>query len=100
MVTLPTPSNIIWTQAERETPMEQERRAVLQAEAAVKALWAIYDAELETLRHRAPRMFGRVPARLSGALTQAQTLLETYDYFLARYAEAGLSPEDAAAAWE
>jgi hypothetical protein len=45
-------------------------------------------------------MFGRILGHLSTALLQGQTLLEAYDYFQVRCAEAGISPEDAAAAWD
>jgi hypothetical protein len=95
-----TSPNLIWHQADRDTPSEQERRSILQAEAAVKALWAIYDAELASLQQRAPKMFSRILGQLSTALNQAQTLLEAYDYYQVRCAEAGISPEDAAAAWD
>jgi hypothetical protein len=94
-------SNIIWKQADRETPTDKERRTLHQAEAALEVLWAIWDTQLDTLYHRdAPKMFGRVLKQLNAAIHAAQTLVEAYDYYQARCAEAGITPEDAAAAWD
>jgi hypothetical protein len=61
------------------------------AEAAQLVAWPDRDT---------PTMFGRVLRHLSQAMQAAQTLIEAYDYYLARCLEAGIGPEDAAAAWD
>ena len=44
-------------------------------------------------------MLRRAVDQLSTAISTARILVEAYDYYLARCIEAGISPEDAAAAW-
>jgi hypothetical protein len=94
-------TKIIWKQEDRESPADQARRAIHQAEAALESVWSIWDAQLDVLAHRPdlPKMCGRTITALWTAIQTAQTLVEGYDYYLARCAEAGISPEDAAAAW-
>jgi hypothetical protein len=94
-------SRTLWHQSDRETPADQARRTIHQAEAALQALWAVFDAQLDPVAHQdAPKMFGRTLTALGAALQAAQTLVGAYDYFLARCLEAGMSPADAAAAWD
>lgn len=90
----------IWRQQDRETPMQQARRTILQAEASLHALWGVYDADLDDLRYRGPAMFQRTLADLATVLNATRTLFEAYDYFLARCAEAGMTPEAAHTAWD
>ena len=42
-----TPTKIIWHQSDRETPMAQARRTIMQAEATLESLWAVFDAQLD-----------------------------------------------------
>lgn len=92
----------IWSQKDRETPMEQARREVLTAVAALRHLRAVFEESLDGLyRHNAPStLYARALQPLSERLNDASTLLDAYDYYLARCAEAGLTPERATAAWE
>jgi hypothetical protein len=92
----------IWSQRDRETPMEQTRRDVVTAVAALRHLRAVFEESLEGLyRHQDPSaLFARALQPLSEQLNATTTLVEAYDYYLARCAEAGLTPERATAAWE
>jgi hypothetical protein len=94
------PTKILWNQADRETPQERERRTILQAQGLLAAMQHICDEGLDGVWHRAPKLFERLGHTLQDALTAARVWLEAYDYFQARCAEAGMSPEDAAAAWD
>jgi len=97
---MPT-TKIIWRQEDRETPMERARRASLTASAALASMWGIHDALLDTTGYRDDVAFyDRVFGSLTSALTTARTLLEAYEYFLARCAEAGLTPEQAHTSWQ
>jgi hypothetical protein len=92
----------IWSQKDRETPMQRARREVVTALGALRSMQAIFEEALEELyRHNDPStLYGRVLQPLSERINEATTLLEAYDYFLARCAEASLPPERATAAWE
>ena len=89
----------IWRQADRESPMEQARRASLAASTALESMYAIYDALLDTAGYEDSAFYTRVLGEASSALLKARTLLEAFEYFLARCSEAGLTPEQAHAAW-
>ena len=91
----------IWSQKDRETPMEQARREVLTAVAALRHLRAVFEESVDSMYSRSDRtLYARALQPLSESLSDASILLEAYDYYLARCAEAGLTPERATAAWE
>src|SRR5712691_11474922 len=97
--TMPTTKHI-WRQADRETPMEQARRASLAASAALSSMWGIHDALLDSAGYDEVAFYKRVFRELVTTLSTTRTLLEAYEYFLARCAEAGLSPEQAHTSWQ
>jgi hypothetical protein len=79
--------------------MPRARRDLLTALAQVRAMESLYEDTLERLR-QAPVFYQRVLTSLHETLWHTRTLLEAYDYFLARCAEAGFTPEQAEAAWQ
>jgi hypothetical protein len=89
----------IWSQADREPPMLRARRDVLTALAQVRGMEGVYEDTLERLQQE-PVFYKRVLAPLHEALWHTRILLEAYDYFLARCQEAGLSLDQAEAAWQ
>jgi hypothetical protein len=95
-------SSILWRQEDRETDAEKERRLLHKAQGALQGIWAIVETQLdEPFGHRTePAMLGRVVKHLTTALNAAQTLIDAYEYHLARCLEASLSPETAATAWQ
>ena len=92
-------SNIIWHQADRETPNQTAVRNIHQAEAVLRSLQGVLHEELADWHKHPMQMLGRVYEQVSTALNVALTLAEAYDYFLHRCLEAGMSAEDAQAAW-
>lgn len=92
----------IWSQTDRETPMEQSRRKVVTALAGLRHMRAVFAEALDELYrvNDLSTLYGRALHPLSERLNDATILLEAYDYHLARCAEAGLAPTHAAAAWE
>jgi len=89
----------IWRQEDREDSMAAARRTVIKATTTLAGFWALYEADLEGVRYKTP-IYDRALKPLTDALNAARTLLEAYDYFLARCAEAGLTAVQAHAAWE
>jgi hypothetical protein len=90
----------IWRQEDRESPMERARRESLTASAALVSMWGIYDALIDTTGYNDVAFYDRVFTSLTSTLTTTRTLLEAYEYFLARCGEAGLSPEQAHTSWQ
>jgi hypothetical protein len=93
------PTKTIWNQADRETGLAKARREVLMALASVRSLEAIHDAALEAVQQQ-PIFYARVLTPLAERLWHTRILLEAYDYFLARCQEAGVSLDQAQAAWQ
>jgi hypothetical protein len=89
----------IWRQADRETGLVKARRDLLLALGAVDGLSALSDGHLDRLRHE-PVFYARALTPLFEALSLTRILLEAYEYFLARCQEAGMSLDDAQAAWQ
>jgi hypothetical protein len=91
----------IWSQPDRETPMQRARRDVITAVGAVESMRALFEDALASLyRPSETTLYARALQPLSAQISRALTLLEAYDYYLARCAEAGLTPAHAQAAWE
>jgi hypothetical protein len=81
--------------------MERARRDILTALAGVTGMEALYDDHLERLQlQQEPVLYARALKPLHELLWHTRTLLEAYDYFLARCQDAGLSVEQAQAAWQ
>ena len=93
------PTNTIWSQEDRETPMLRARRTLLTTLASVTAMEAIYDRHVERTQQE-PVFYERVLIPLQTALWHTRTLLEAHDYSLARCLEAGVSLDHAHAAWQ
>jgi hypothetical protein len=89
----------IWSQADRETPMLRARRDLLTTLATVTGMDAMYDAQVERIQQQ-PVFYDRVLKPLATTLWHTRILLEAYDYFLARCQEAGISLDQAQAAWQ
>ena len=90
---------IIWGQADRESPMGRARRDIVTALSQVRGMESLYEDHLERLQQQ-PVFYQRVLTPLHDALWHTRTLLEAYDYFLARCGEAGVSLDQADAAWQ
>jgi hypothetical protein len=67
--------------------------------ALVTGMTDMYDIQVDVTRQEGI-FYQRVLGFLSGALYHTRTLLEAYDYYLARCAEAGLTAEQAHTAWQ
>jgi hypothetical protein len=93
------PAPTIWSQADREPPMLRARRDVLTMLATVNGMDAMYDAHLERIAQQ-PVFYERVLKPLATTLWHTRTLLEAYDYFLARCGEASITLDQAQAAWQ
>jgi hypothetical protein len=89
----------IWSQADREFESQKARRDLLTALAQVRSMESLYEDTLERLQ-QAPVFYTRVLRPLHEALWHTRILLDAYDYFLARCQEAGLTLEQAEAAWQ
>jgi hypothetical protein len=82
----------VWHQEDREDVITLARRRVLMTLAAVEAMSHIADGSLDDLRHKMV-FYQRALAPLQAAISQARTLLDAYDYFLARCQEGGITLE-------
>jgi hypothetical protein len=89
----------IWSQADREPPLLRARRDILTALAQVRGMESLYEDTLERLQQE-PIFYQRVLKPLHATLWHTRILLEAYDYFLARCLEAGISLDQAEAAWQ
>jgi hypothetical protein len=94
---------LFWRQADREAPLPRARRGVQAMTTVLQGAYAIYEDQIG-LRvglspHEVP-FYARTLAPVTTALWAARTLFEAYDYYLARCEEAGLSLDDAHAAWQ
>ena len=89
----------IWHQQDRESGLTLARRHVLTTLASVEAMYHMADGALED-RRRTPVFYQRALQPLLTAINQTQTLLEAYDYFLARCQEGGITLDQAEAAWQ
>ena len=94
------PTKIIWHQKDREDAPTRARRTLIEAEAALSAMWDLYDGRLEHLTASGPALLTRALKPLSEALLRARTLVDAYDYYVTRCLEAGLTPEQAHAGWD
>jgi len=79
--------------------MLKARRDILTALAQLRGMESLYDDTLERLQQQ-PVFYKRVLTPLHEALWHTRILLDAYDYFLARCQEAGLTPDQAEAAWQ
>ncbi len=92
----------IFGQKGRETPLERARRGVIRAQGALEVVMQLLEDEMMSplWRDNPHAFFGRVLQPLFTAHAWASTLIEAYDYYLARCAEAGIPAERAHAVWE
>jgi thiol-disulfide isomerase/thioredoxin len=81
-------------------PPCQSEVPILRDVSALACALAANDALLDTTGYTDVVFYDRVFKSLTSALSTARTLLEAYEYFLARCAEAGLTPEQARSAAE
>jgi hypothetical protein len=79
--------------------MQRARRDILTALAQVEGMARLYEDTLERLAQE-PVFYQRVLTPLHELLWQTRHLLEAYDYFLARCLEAGITRDQAEAAWQ
>jgi hypothetical protein len=79
--------------------MLKARRDILTALAQLRGMESLCDDTLERLQQQ-PVFYKRVLTPLLEALWHTRILLDAYDYFLARCQEAGLTPDQAEAAWQ
>ena len=89
----------IWSQVDRETGIVKARRDLLTTLACVNGMEDMYDAQLERIAQQ-PVFYERVLTPLTTMLWHTRILLEAYDYFLARCLEAGITLDQAQAAWQ
>jgi hypothetical protein len=80
--------------------MERARRESLTVLATVTGMTDLYDGQLEAISAQPAIFYERVLGYLQRALYDTRTLVEAYDYYLARCAEAGVTPDQAHAAWQ
>ena len=86
-------------QEDRDDEMQRARRTVVKIKAALEAIWLLSDEMLDAHRYDVP-LYTRICAVMAQAVQAQRLLIEAFDYYLARCAEAGLSVREAAAAWE
>jgi hypothetical protein len=89
----------IWHQDDREEGLTLARRKALMTLATVTALCDIADESLSRVRQE-PVFYKRALEPLSTAIGHARTLLDAYDYYLARCQEGGITLDQAEAAWQ